>query len=190
MNKLFTYFLTLTLSGSLFAQTITKDVDINDLFKLEVDSIEQRVTINKWGNDTSYYLHYKVKNTSSDTLTFKTNTCFYYNHSILNINNLKIHLNPEGGCYFNSHNIYKLAPNESFIEAQWITAYDLNKLVSGEHSAKLNIPILKNSSTTYRIDGRWLDEIKLYLTYEGEIKVVNTVINKRKRKKKTKKKNT
>ena len=128
MIRLLSTLFVLTLAGTTNAQDGNSIVDINKLFELKVDSIEQKVTINKWGTDTSYYLHFQVENITIDTLTFKTNTCFYYNHSTLTVGNLEFDLNPKGGCLFNSHNEYELAPNESFDEAQSITAFKLNKL--------------------------------------------------------------
>ena len=130
ITRLISIFLFLTITSVVNAQDSSVIVDVNELFELKVDSIEQKITINNWGTDTTYYLHFEVKNISNDTLTYITNTCFYYNHSTLSVGNLEFDLNPSGGCYFNSHNIYRLAPNKSFTEAQWITTYDyqLNKL--------------------------------------------------------------
>lgn len=179
----------LTLAGTTNAQDNNSVVDMNKLFDLEVDSIEQKVTINKWGTDTTYYLHFQVKNISTDTLTYKTNTCFYYNHSALTVDNLEFDLNPDGGCLFNSHNVYKLAPGATFSEAQWITAYNyqLNKLELGEWNSSLSVPLVKEDSTSYRVDGRSFVENQKYLTCENRIKVVQTKVDNRKQKKKKKK---
>ena len=186
MIRLLSTLFVLTLAGTTNAQDGNSIVDINKLFELKVDSIEQKVTINKWGTDTSYYLHFQVENITIDTLTFKTNTCFYYNHSTLTVGNLEFDLNPKGGCLFNSHNEYELAPNESFDEAQSITAFKLNKLENGDWDATLSVPILQDDDSIFRVDGRGFVENELYLTYSGKVKVMRTVIDNRKRKKKKK----
>tara|TARA_B100001173_G_C15698729_1_gene425128 strand:- start:32 stop:604 length:573 start_codon:yes stop_codon:yes gene_type:complete len=168
------------------AQNSNTVVDVNELFDLKVDSIEQKITINKWDADTSYYLHFKVENISNDTLTYITNTCFYYNHSSLTIDNLELDLNPDGGCSFNSLNVYKLDPGESFVESEWITASNLNTLKIGEWNITLSVPLIRDNPTTYRIDGRSFVEDKKYLTNNCLTKVVKTVVENRKRKKKKK----
>jgi len=155
---------------------------VKDLFELSVDSIEQKIRVNRWGTDTSYYLHYRVKNISIDTLTYITNTCFYYNHSSLVVEGLEFELNLRGGCYMNSYNIYQIAPGESFIEAQWIIANNLNELKNGEWKASLLVRIVKDNDTTYRVDGRDFGENKQYLYFVGKIKVMTTVVNNKKRK--------
>ena len=168
------------------AQNSNTVVDVNELFDLKVDSIEQKITINKWGADTNYHLHFKVGNISKDTLTYITNTCFYYNHSSLTVGNLELDLNLDGGCSINSHNIYKLAPGESFVESEWITASNLNTLKIGEWNITLSVPLIRDNPTTYRIDGRSFVEDKKYLTNNCLTKVVKTVVENRKRKKKKK----
>ncbi|MCR9172895.1 MAG: hypothetical protein NXI10_10400 [bacterium] len=189
MIRLLLIFFGLTLVCTVNGQDSTSTIELNKLFEIRVDSIEQKVTINKWGADTSYYLHFQVKNISTDTLTYKTNTCFYYNHSVLNVENLEFDLNPDGGCLFNSHNIYKLSPGEAFSEAQSITAYNyqLNKLKIGEWNSSLSVPLVKDDSTTYRVDGRSFIENQQYLKCENRTKVVKTIVDNSKRKKKNKK---
>ena len=181
-------FFILILASTLSAQESNSRVGINTLFELRADSIEQRITVNKWGTDTSYYLNFQVKNISIDTLTYKTNTCFYYNHSVLTVDDLEFDLNPNGGCLYNSYNIYQLAPGESFSESQWITAYDykLNKLKIAEWNSILSVPLIKDDSKTYRVDGREFVENEQYLIYKGKIRVIRTMIDNRKRKKKKK----
>lgn len=185
MIRLLSILLVFTLTISVKGQDSTSTNDLNRLFELKVDSIEQRATINRWGTDTSYYLHFQVKNISTDTLTYKTNTCFYYNHSALTVENFEFDLNPNGGCYFNSHNVYILAPGETFSEAQSLTAsnYPLNKLKIGEWNSSLSVPLVKDDSTTFRVDGREFVENKKHLTYKGKIKIVYTVVDNRKRNK-------
>ena len=100
---------------------------------------------------------------------------------------LELDVNPEGGCYFNSYNAYELAPNESFEEAQWITAFNLNKLEPGVWDATLSFPILQDDDSIFRVDGRGFIETELHLTYSGNVKVMRTVIDNRKRKKKKRK---
>ena len=155
---------------------------VNDLFELKVDSIEQKIIGNRWATDTSYYLHYQVKNISTDTLTYISNTCFYYNHSSLVLGGLLFELNLKGGCYMNSYNVYQIAPNESFSEAQWITAGNLNKLNNGESKASFSVRIVKDDDNTYRVDGRDFGENKQYLNFSGKIKVITKLINNKRKK--------
>lgn len=157
--------------------------DINQLFELKLDSVERRITINKQGHDTSYFMHFRIKNLSKDTLTFLTNTCFYYNHSTLSVGTLQLDLNAAGGCLFNSHNWHTLPPGESFSEAQWITALHLNELKIGTFESKLSIPVINDKPFMYRVDGRDVYENVEYLVFVGEIKVVETYIDNRKKKK-------
>lgn len=181
MIRLLSIFIILSFNKSINAQDNYSTTEMNNLFELKIDSIEQKVTINRWGKDTSYFLYYQVKNISIDRLTYITNTCFYYNHSMLTVGDLKLDLNLKGGCNFNSHIIYKLAPGESFSEAQWIIANGLNKLKNGSWSSTLSVPLIKDSQTTYRVDGRKFIKNKKYLNYEGRTKVKKTVINNQKK---------
>lgn len=189
ITRLISIFIFLTIASTANAQDSNVQIDIDELFELKVDSLEQKITINKWGIDTAYFMHFEVRNISSDTLEYITNTCFYYNHSTLSVGNMEFDLNPSGGCLFNSHNIYRLAPNESFTEAQWITAYDykLNELKIGEWNSTLSIPLIKDDSTIFRVDGRAFVENKQYLTCDRKTKVMKTVIDNRKVKRTRKK---
>lgn len=183
-SRYLVFILSLIYSVNGSAQEIDSLTSVNDLLELKVDSIEQRITVNRWGSDTSYYLHYQVKNISTDTLTYITNSCFYYNHSSLVIGSLDFELNLQGGCYMNSYNVYQIAPNKSFVEAQWITAIKLNKLTNGEWKSSLLVHIVKDDNTTYRVDGRDFGENKQYLNFIGKIKVITTVINNKRKKRK------
>jgi hypothetical protein len=184
LKQILSVFFILTLANIIYSQDSNSTFELDKLFELKVDSIEQKVTLNNWGSDTSYYLHYQINNIATDTLTFKTNTCFYYNHSTLTIGKLVFALNLMGGCYFNSHNVYELAPGESLTEAQWITFFNMNKLEKGDWDATLFVPVVKDDQTTYRVDGRGFVENEQYLVYEGKIKIMNAIIDNRKRKRK------
>lgn len=188
MNRLLSIFFILTIVLNTNAQDSSLVIDVNEIFDLKVETVEQRITINKWGADTSYFLHFQIKNISTDTLIYKTNTCFYYNHSTLTVDNMEYDLNPDGGCYFNSHNVYNLSPGETFSEAQWITANNcqLNKLKIGEWKSSLSVPLVKDDSKAYRVDGRRFVENQQYLKSESNTKVVRTIVDNRKQKKKKK----
>ena len=62
----------------------------------------------------------------------------------------------------------------------------LNKLENGDWDATLSVPILQDDDSIFRVDGRGFVENELYLTYSGKVKVMRTVIDNRKRKKKKK----
>jgi len=156
--------------------------DVNLLFELKADTIERRITVNKWGNDTSYFLHYTVKNISTDTLSYMANSCFYYNHYTLKIGQIVFDLNPTGGCKFNSVTIHELSPGESFHMADWITAVNLKLMKTGIEDAVLSIPLVMDNKAEYRVDGRSFVENKEYLVFKGPVKIIETYFDKRKRK--------
>ena len=156
--------------------------DVNTLFELKLDSIELRITDSKWGIDTSRYFHYTVKNTSDDTLTFVTNSCFYYNHYQLKTENAVFDLNPTGGCSFNQQTPVVIPPGTSFSQTDAILS-GLHDLPAGELNVSLFIPLVNDKKNTYRVDGRDFVENEQQLIFTGKTKVVKTVINKRKRKK-------
>lgn len=182
--------LAITIIQNVNAQVDNSSSNIITQFKLTLDSVELRTTINRWGTDTSYYLHYNVKNISNDTLTYVTNTCFYYNHSTLKIENSVYDLNPEGGCYMNSYNTYVLSPGQSFNESWWVVAYNFQELKIGEWNVNLSVPIIFDNLGRFRVDGRKFVENKQYLIYTGQSKIINTIQDNRKRKKRNAPNNT
>ena len=161
--------------------------DIHTLFELKADSLVQRITVNRWGIDTSYYMHYTVKNRSNDTLTYITNSCFYYNHSWLTVGDLELDLNPEGGCSFNALEPHRLAPGESFEDAQWLTAYNLWHLDTGVWRAQWPVPLVHDRTNIYRVDGRSFVHNAQILIYTGTLKVAQTEIYTFRRKRKNRK---
>ena len=165
------------------AQDDTLDKDVNSLFELTVDTIERRVIHNNWGNSEDHILHYRVKNMSDSTLTFITNTCFYYNHSFLTVAELDLEFNISGGCLFNSHNTYQLLLGATFSEDLWIVTPDLSKLKTGEFHATLSVPMVEVNPFTFRIDGRSFVENASFLNYTGSVIVVRTDIDKRSKRK-------
>jgi hypothetical protein len=178
------FFLILTSGAN--AQENNSVVELEKLFELSITSIERKMTVSKRGVDTSYYLNYTIKNISNDTLTYITNTCFYYNHSLLKVGNLEIDLNMPGGCSGNMLNLYTLAPDSSFTESQWITAHNLNKLNNGEWNTTLSVRLIKDDQEVYRVDGRYCVENGEYLVFNGKTKIIETIIDNRKRQKKKK----
>jgi hypothetical protein len=173
----------ITIFQNINAQNDNTSSDINSQFKLTLDSVELRTTINRWGTDTSYFLYYNVKNISNDTLIYVTNTCFYYNRSSLKIENSVFDLNPDGGCYMNSYKTYVLSPGQSFSESWWVIAYNLQELKVGECNVTLSVPIIIDDLERFRVDGRSFVENKQYLIYTGQSKIINTIQDNRKRKK-------
>lgn len=184
MRQYFKYIFIISFLHNVNAQDSDSLTGINKLFNLTLDSIEQEITLHKWGSDTISYLHLQVQNISTDTLWFKTNSCFYYNHSTLIVDDLKYDLNPDGDCYVNRYYSYDLAPNESIFESQWIISIGLNNLKNGDLDVLFSIPIVKDDQLTYRVDGRSFVKTDQYLIYRGKVKVVKKVIDNRKRKKK------
>ena len=170
-------------SSSAFTQVGNSITHVNTNFQTHLDSIERKVTVNKWGTDSSYCLHYTVTNISKYTLTYVTNSCFYYNHYSLKVGQLEFDLNPSGGCMFNETTLHSLAPGESFNKSEWITATNLNTLPKGEWSVTLSIPLVKDDEKTYRVDGRTFVENEEYLIFVKQTKIIEPCINNRKRKK-------
>lgn len=170
-------------SYSTYSQVNNSIIHVNTKLEIHLDSIERKVIVDKWRTDSSYYLHYTVTNISKDTLTYVTNSCFYYNHCSLKVEQLEFDLNPPGGCYGNVITPYTLTPGQSFSVPVWITATKLNELTKGEWNVVLSIPIVKDEEKTYRVDGRKFVENEEYLIFAKRTKIIESYINKRKRKK-------
>lgn len=168
-----------------FAQKPDSLAPVNTIFEINLRCIERIVTVNKWGIDSSYFLHYTVRNISKDTFTYVTNSCFYYNHYSLKIGKLEFDLNPSGGCMFNSTTPYALAPGESFKKSEWIIASNVNAIAGGEWDVKLLVPLVMDDETTYRVDGRPFVENEECLIFDNHTKVIETYIDNRKRKRKS-----
>ena len=177
MKKYFTILVTLFSFYSVHAQD-----NVNKLFKLTLNLIERRVAIDKRGTDTSYFLDYSIENISDDTLVYITNSCFYYNHYSLKSEQQEFNLNAEGNCQVNALTHHTLAPGEFFNMSEWITATELNLLETGEWNMSLQVPLVKDERG-YRVDGRDLVENGQYLTFNGEIIVVQILEINRKKKK-------
>lgn len=185
MKYLIIIFFILMSSLCIQAQKTVSIADVNGLFEFRLDSIERRITENKWGIDTSHYIHYTVKNISNDTLEYVTNSCFYYNHYYLQIGNFSYNINHGGGCYFNELTPYKLPPQLSFSKTESIRTIGLKPLAVGTMSVTLYIPLVKDDTHTYRVDGRDFIAEKKRLVFVGQTKMVQSYIDNRKRKKKT-----
>lgn len=168
---------------TLRAQDKSTTSDVNTLFELKLDSIEVRITEHKWGIDTNQFLHFTVKNRSEDSLTYVTNSCFYYNHYALKTPTTAIDINPSGGCSFNQLTPFVLAPGTSVSRSEWAVAAELAALAVGELDVTLTIPLISHEKNNYRVDGRDFVENKKQLIYSGKTKVVRTYSDNRKRKK-------
>ena len=175
----------LLLTNVTTAQENNSEEDINSVFYFKADSIEKKTTIAKWETDTRYFLHYTVKNISSDTLTYITNSCLYYNHYFLKVGQQKFDLNPKGSCYFNALNWNKLAPGEEFKQSEWIIATNLSMLETGNRDITLSIPVV-NDEDGYRVDGRDFVQNKQYLFYSGKTKIMETILGSKRQKKQRK----
>lgn len=177
------FFLALTAGAE--AQTNNPKDEVSLNLSIQLDSIERRITINKNDTDTNYYLHYTVKNISLDTLTYVTNSCFYYNHCTLSVEQTTFDLNADGACIANALTFHSIAPGESYKYTEWITASNLKNLTKGESIITLIIPVVKDNETTYRIDGRDFVKTKQLLIFTGSAKMTETKFVKTKRKKKS-----
>jgi hypothetical protein len=62
MKRLLFMFCFWTFGTLVSAQSGDSKINVDKQFELEVDSIERIVTINKWGTDTSFFIHYTVTN--------------------------------------------------------------------------------------------------------------------------------
>jgi hypothetical protein len=176
-------FVLMVLSPKASAQTGDSLNTVNTIFEVQPDSIERKITIHKWGTDTSYYLHLSVKNISKNTLTYVTNSCFYYNHYSLKIGQRESGLNPAGGCMYNELTPHVLKPGESFSRKEWITGNNLGSLVKGGYNVTLSIPLIKDKETTYRVDGRDFVVKKAWLIFDKQTKITETHIYNTRRKK-------
>jgi hypothetical protein len=184
MKNIITSLLIFLSFQSAFAQKDTNQIDVNSLFSLQLDSIALRNTIDKWGTYTFNVLYYQVKNISNDTLIFIRNTCFYYNHSRIKIENIEFDLNSAGSCYFNSYETFEIASGNSIKINEWVSNDSLNNLESGDWNTMLTIPLVKDSPTKYRVNGINFFENKQYLIFNGKTTIVKSVIDKRKRRNK------
>ncbi|MEM7372369.1 MAG: hypothetical protein AAF587_27365 [Bacteroidota bacterium] len=155
-----------------YSQEIDSTSVVNSLFEWQLDSIEQRIIETKQGIDTDYYLHYTVKNISEDTLTYVCNSCFYYNHYYVRVNDLAFPVNLWGGCYFNEVTPFELPPGKSFSRTEPIITYGLDTLELGHAEVTLFIPLVKDQENLYRVDGRLIDIERMYLVGKGTTKVV------------------
>ena len=174
MKYYFIFFIFLIFCTGSIAQMRYSLDDNKVIFKIYLDSIERKIIINKWEADTSYYLHYKVENSSKDTLTYVTNGCFYYNHYSLKGGGIEFDLNPIGSCSFNDEHPHLIAPGKSFNMSEWITGVNLNMLTKGKRDVKLEVPIVKDNNTTYRIDGRANVDNVTHLIFEGYTKMMES----------------
>lgn len=168
-------------SYHMYAQDHRFQNRIHTQFELHVDSIDRTIAVHKQSTDTFHVLHHTIKNTSGDTLTYVTNSCFYYNHFTMEISGVQFEVNENGGCLFNEQQPHIVAPGESVRISEWITSAELNKLTSGEWDGKVIIPLVQDNERTYRVDGRYLtrqegknDAVgrEEYLIFTGRIKVV------------------
>lgn len=158
----------------------------NTTLELVVDSIERRIDQTRRDTDTTYYIHYTVKNISGSALTFVTNSCFYYNHCTLTVGENTFDVNPKGGCYANFTTNHYLKPGESFKHTEWATASNFNTLVAGVFNTNLVIPLVLDNVTTYRVDDRGYAENIEQLFFDKQAKVVETYVRKRRVKTKAK----
>lgn len=147
--------------------------DINSLFEVTLDSIERVITKNEWSIDTSYYIHYRVKNISNNTLVYITNSCFYYNHYRIKIEDVTYEVNEKGGCSMNMITPYELSKEESFSRKEWITS-DFNFFLKTKVNIELVIPIVKDKNNDYRVDGRSFVEDEQELIFQGQVTFIET----------------
>ncbi len=164
-----------------FTQIIDSKRQFNTKFRIALDSIERKLIVNKFGTDSSYLLYYTITNISKDTLTYITNSCFYYNHYSLKVEEIEFDLNPKGGCIFNETTSHLLPPGGFFKKTEFITAFNLHALTKGERNVTLLIPLIQDNEIQYRVDGRVFDENVEYLIFDNQAKIVETILNKRKR---------
>lgn len=156
----------------IYSQENHSMLDVNHLFEFRLDSIEQRIIEDKWGTQIRHYIHFRVKNKSEDTLIYAANSCFYYNHYLLKIEDLSYDINPRGSCSYNSLTPFELLPGESFNRIEWITAFGLDTLGADATNVMLFIPLVKYGQNKYRVDGRDFIENKEQLIFKGKTRIV------------------
>ncbi|UPT66031.1 MAG: hypothetical protein M0D57_16250 [Sphingobacteriales bacterium JAD_PAG50586_3] len=158
----------------------------NATFELAVDSIERRINQTRRDTDTTYYIHYTVKNISGNALAYVTNSCFYYNHCTLTVGETTFDVNPQGGCYANTITYHYLKAGESFKHTEWATASNFNTLVGGVFNTSLVITLVVDNDTTYRVDGNGYAKNIEQLIFNKPAKVVETYGRKKGKKTKAK----
>ncbi|MBC9812614.1 hypothetical protein H9Y05_09040 [Crocinitomicaceae bacterium CZZ-1] len=195
MKNIFLVLLLFVCSYQVHAQDHRFQNRIHTQFELHVDSLERCTVAHKQYVDTVYWLHFSVKNTSGDTLTYVTNSCFYYNHFTMIIGRVQFEVNENGGCLFNEQQPHIVAPGASVRISEWITSAKLNQLDTGEWDGKVIIPLIRDTEQIYRVDGRYLTQHgndvvgqEEYLIFEGRINIVQTYTEGFKGKKKGKSK--
>ncbi len=162
-----------------FTNAFTQVSNNNAKFELHLDSIERKVILNKWGTDSSYYLHYSVTNISEDTLIYLTNSCFYYNHYSLKVGTQLFDLNQSGGCYCNVTTLHLLPSGVSFKKSELFTSNSLNSLATGEWNVCLSIPLVRDTEKIYRVDGRTFVKNEEYIIFDEQTKIIETYIDNR-----------
>ena len=187
MKQLFTVLLFLVTSGAAYAQQNDIRFDINELFKLRLDSIERRVITYEDRAGISFYMHYSVTNLSSDTLTYITNFCFYYDQCSLSVDNAVFDVNTVNlGCMLNYQERHSISPGGTYSHVEWINNTDsITSLKLGQWLTTLSIPLVVKEEG-YLVEGRATGEKKYRLFWKGEATVVETNEDCRKRKKKKK----
>jgi hypothetical protein len=179
-------------STNIVAQQADTTIDINKIFELRINAIEQVTTITKSYTYTENYLNYTIKNISKDTAVYFTNSCFYYNLYTFIINQDTFNVNERGGnhCRLNSETPHELEPNASFNALEEIQGLPIDSLSSTNNNISLKIPLRKAVNAPYYhvINGRAVFKTTYYLIYEGPVTVLKKTIDYRKIKKKKKSK--
>lgn len=185
--KFFLFVLIVTASVfEVHAQDNDSLIDLQTLFDFQLDSIERRTTVKSWETDTNYIFHYTVKNNSDDTLNYVTNSCFYYNLSILTIGDSDYVINPWGGCFANMTTNHIVAPGESMNIIMRAVTSDLDFLEVGDQNVKLVIKLKKNGENEYQVFAMAFGQIQYFLTFEGKTILVESYVDLRRRSKRKK----
>ncbi len=159
--------------STIFGQVDFPDININELFLLEVDSFEIRKINNKGHKYTNYFLHYTITNISEDTLLFATSDCPHYNQYIFEMNDTMYYPNshPGIGCLIRGGRFYELLPNKSFSDSEEMLD-DFSNLSLDKTDLVLTMPIGIRTQFRFEIDGHRSSDNLDELIFEGEILII------------------
>jgi len=125
-KTLLLFLLFITTSHSYFGQ-IGADFTTKDFLKLEVDSVEMKITKHKRGSDTSYVLHYGIVNLTSDTIFYKWQSCPSYRGFVFRSEPSFKNFNSNTCCSYTMLLTYKIAPYSKHILSEPLTRMSIFK---------------------------------------------------------------
>jgi hypothetical protein len=159
--------------------------DLNQQLSLRIDSMEQKITEDKWGTIILHHIHYSITNKSSDTVTFITNSCPSYNTYKLSVNDTTYRINTDIRCSLNALTRHIIPPNETISLKEYASMHSIHKF-SNTDFVRFSIPIAIDGPNSFRVSGFNPDQKELI--YQGKLQVVTAFSSSIKTKKRKKRK--